>query len=119
MKKLLPITIIILFLTLFIKTYNPGDSLLISAPSTYGRGWPLPFLVWDISHWPADVEGTLTYPQLAHEYSYNNVFLPINSLVGLIISFSFWYVIVLLMSKLTSYIKKKSSQHRLPARDEY
>jgi hypothetical protein len=111
-KKVFIITLLILLFTLFIKSYKPGEGLLIASTSTYGRGWPMPYLVWDISSWPKGVEGTLTYQQLAHDYSYNNLFLPIYSAVGLVISFIFWFFAVFLLTKIFTSIKYKSSQHR-------
>ena len=105
-QKSLLLTIFFLLIMLFKIDYRPGGGWLISSPSLYTRGWPVPYVVWDISTWPREVSGSLTLEQLAHEYSYNNVFLANQSLGGLVFSFIFWFLVSMLLVGIHSLIRR-------------
>ena len=78
-------TVLFLLLSFFHQTFIEGGGFLISSPTIYGRGYPLPYFVWDISKWPEGVTGSLTLEQLAYDYPANRTFLLSRSVTGLII----------------------------------
>jgi hypothetical protein len=96
-KKTTLLSLGFILITALIPSYKHGSSILYSTPSTYGRGWPIPYLVWDISSWPEGVNESLSLQQLAHQYSYNNVFLIEYSVIGLLLSFIFWLLVSFLL----------------------
>ncbi len=103
-KSAVATLIVLLILLLKPQFVHRSSWIGSSGPSTFGLGWPMPYLVWDISKWPEGVNTPLSQEERIFIYWTFNKFLVRISILGFIYSFIFWYLITIISMYLLTLI---------------
>jgi hypothetical protein len=91
-SKAVILTVLFMIIMLLRVDYGVEGRWFITTPS-FSRGWPAPYIIWDIRPSPPGITGGVTHEQLAHQYNENNVFMLGWSLFGFITSAFFWFFV--------------------------